>query len=96
VAKLSHYVSLASISAAATLPLWLLLTVEGLSDVPGRHAAAVPFYGVVCALSAVVILKHRPNIQRLLHGCENRIGQRANSPAHPARAEGPPKGSGNP
>lgn len=77
VVKASCYVSLASICAAAGLPLWVYLTIEGLSDEPGRHAAAGPFYVVTALLAAVVILKHRANIGRLMRGCENRVGRRA-------------------
>jgi glycerol-3-phosphate acyltransferase PlsY len=76
VAKLSRYVSLASCLAALSLPGWLWVTVEALSDAPGRHAAAGPFYGAVGLLAAVVVVKHRANLGRLLRGTENRIGVR--------------------
>ncbi len=86
VAKLTRYVSVASIAAALALPAWLFLTVETLSREPGRHAAALPFYVVVAFLAAVVTLKHRANIARLLQGRENRIGRRVDP-----RAPGPPE-----
>jgi glycerol-3-phosphate acyltransferase PlsY len=76
VAKLSRYVSLASCVAASSLPGWLWVTVEALSDAPGRHAAAGPFYAAVGLLAAVVVVKHRANLGRLLRGTENRIGVR--------------------
>ena len=59
---LSHYISLGSMLAAATLAVlvWLfpcLLAVR-----------------VIAVLVAVfVIVKHKSNIQRLVHGCENKI-----------------------
>ncbi|MCC7387702.1 MAG: glycerol-3-phosphate 1-O-acyltransferase PlsY [Phycisphaerales bacterium] len=76
VAKLSKYVSLASCIAALSLPAGLWVTVEALSDAPARHAAAGPFYGAVGLLAAVVVVKHRANLGRLLRGTENRIGVR--------------------
>ena len=81
IAKMSRYVSLASCVAAVSLPLWLGLTIEMLSDVPDRHARAVPFYVVTGLLAAVVLLKHKANIGRLLKGTENRIGQRVDPKA---------------
>jgi glycerol-3-phosphate acyltransferase PlsY len=94
VAKLSRYVSLASITAAAGLPLWLFLTVEYLSDEPARHAGAIPFYTVVSLLAAAVVLKHRGNIGRLLRGAENRIGRRADAHTSDASSRTPPNGGG--
>lgn len=58
----SRYVSLASILAAALLPLaaWLL------------HAPRV-LVGIAVAIAAFVVLRHRTNIQRLLSGTEARF-----------------------
>lgn len=87
VAKISRYVSLASCVAAVSLPAWLFVTVEALSDAPGRHAAAGAFYAVVGLLAVVVVAKHRANLGRLLRGTENRIGVRVD-PGAPGQ-EGP-------
>jgi len=59
----SRYVSLASISAAFALPFaaWLF----------GESKTIV---GVIAALAALAIYKHKANIGRLLKGTENRIG----------------------
>jgi glycerol-3-phosphate acyltransferase PlsY len=59
---ITRYVSLASIIAAASLPVstWL----EGLSPV---------ITGLAAVIAAFVIVRHRANIQRLLHGTENRF-----------------------
>jgi len=59
----SRYVSVASISAASTLPFAAWFT--------GESATIV---AVTAAMAALAIYKHRPNIQRLLKGTENRIG----------------------
>ncbi|MBO9539575.1 glycerol-3-phosphate 1-O-acyltransferase PlsY [bacterium] len=58
-------VSLASIVAAGSLPLWMLLFKQPLSTV---------LFGVVTAL--YVIVRHRSNIERLLKGQEPRMGAR--------------------
>jgi glycerol-3-phosphate acyltransferase PlsY len=67
VASFWQYVSLASISAAAALPLLIYLLYA-----PG-HAppAAVSFCTLLAA--ALVIVKHRNNIERLLAGTEPRL-----------------------
>ena len=59
----SRYVSLASIVAAAALPVatWLIM-----------HDRTFIIFTVI--LSALAIYKHKSNIQRLLAGTENRIG----------------------
>ena len=60
---LTHYVSLASISASFALPFasWLV----------GESSTIILVTG---ALGALAIYKHKANIQRLLKGTENRIG----------------------
>ena len=59
---LSHYISLGSILAAATLGVlaWV---------VPGTLLLRL----VVTAIAVFVIVKHRSNIARLTKGCENKI-----------------------
>lgn len=72
----SRYVSLASMVAAAALPIatlvWNARTDEGWS-----FESAWPMVTVNAALGALVIWKHRSNIARLRAGTENRIGGRA-------------------
>ena len=59
---LSHYISLGSMLAAATLGalVWFF---------PGTPLLR----GIATAIAVFVIVKHRSNIVRLLKGCENRI-----------------------
>jgi len=68
VLRLTGYVSLASILAAAVFPPadWLLH--------PGRRSAAS--LGIDVALAAFIVWKHRSNIRRLLDGTESRFGRR--------------------
>lgn len=64
----SRYVSLASIIATASYPLFLFILKYGLDQ---------PIDGSLIVISAIVaatiIIKHHANIRRLLNGTENRI-----------------------
>jgi acyl phosphate:glycerol-3-phosphate acyltransferase len=64
---LTRYVSVASITAAAALPLIILLT-SWLRQTAGKSL----FYSSVC-LAAVVIWRHRSNLSRLMRGTEPRF-----------------------
>ncbi|MFN0107923.1 MAG: glycerol-3-phosphate 1-O-acyltransferase PlsY [Blastocatellia bacterium] len=66
----TRFISLGSILAAAFVPLWvwlLHLLVE-----PVSHFA--PIIAALCASSAIIIVKHHENIQRLVAGTENKFG----------------------
>lgn len=65
---LFRYISLGSITAAATFPLsaWLL---HDYHDTP-------PVLGFMAASSLLIIAKHYPNIQRLLAGTESKFRAR--------------------
>jgi glycerol-3-phosphate acyltransferase PlsY len=65
-----RYVSLASISAAAALPLLVYLLYA-----PG-HAPPAAVTACTLLAAALVIVKHRENIERLLAGTEPRFGMR--------------------
>ena len=67
IVKLTGYVSLGSIIAAAALvpALWLIY--------PDKHDLVLPF----ALLAAMIIVLHRANIQRLLRGTEHRFGRTA-------------------
>jgi glycerol-3-phosphate acyltransferase PlsY len=62
----TRYVSIASISAAAVLPVaaWW----------PARSSRTM--IGVAAVIAALAIYKHRTNIQRLMNGTENRFGKK--------------------
>ena len=64
---LTRYVSVASITAAASLPIIILLT-TWLSQSGGKSL----FYASVC-LATVVIWRHRSNLSRLMRGTEPRF-----------------------
>jgi acyl phosphate:glycerol-3-phosphate acyltransferase len=72
--RITGYVSLASISAAAVLPLAVYLLEDG------RTPALLWIAG---AIAAGVIVLHRRNIERLLKGTESRFGRRAASTPNP-------------
>ncbi|MFM2171079.1 MAG: glycerol-3-phosphate 1-O-acyltransferase PlsY [Verrucomicrobiota bacterium] len=72
----SRYVSLASIIAAATLPL---LTIWG-SYFHGKFADGTwnkPLLAFSLLIAALAIYKHRSNIQRLRNGTENRFTKKS-------------------
>ncbi|HEU5217919.1 MAG TPA: glycerol-3-phosphate 1-O-acyltransferase PlsY [Gemmatimonadales bacterium] len=65
VVKLSGYVSLGSVLAAAVLPPAVYLL----------HPDRRPLLGLFILLAALIIALHRKNIGRLLSGTENRFGR---------------------
>lgn len=67
----TRYVSLGSICAAATLPLTQLVSMFFL----GREVS-LPLLILGGLLLPFVLFTHRSNIQRLIQGNENRIGQK--------------------
>jgi glycerol-3-phosphate acyltransferase PlsY len=78
----SRYVSLGSIIATAAVPLWTLLY-YGLLQ-PSPHLKALVIIGIAgCAL---IVAKHHENINRLIHGTENKIGARVKPDTPPARS----------
>jgi glycerol-3-phosphate acyltransferase PlsY len=66
---LSRYVSLASLLAAVSLPITLVV-LQANDFIEGRATLALG-----CAAALFVIRRHRENIQRLLAGTENRFGK---------------------
>lgn len=68
--KVTRYVSVASIGAAAALPLFVI-AYQRLGLLTG--ASLLPFSILI---AGVVVWRHRSNMQRLLHGKEQRFGQK--------------------
>lgn len=66
-AVLTRYVSVASMGAAASLPVFVALS---------PHAGGAGMLGFTVALALFVIWAHRSNLRRLLRGEENRIERR--------------------
>lgn len=69
----TRYVSIASIAAAAFVPIYLALA--------GTRPAWAAFW---TAIAALIIARHIPNIGRLLAGTEPKIGQRVAIGRQPA------------
>jgi glycerol-3-phosphate acyltransferase PlsY len=65
---LTGYVSLASIAAAAVLPIAVYLL---------ENPRTPELFWIVVLVASGVIVLHRRNIQRLIKGTENRFGRRA-------------------
>jgi acyl phosphate:glycerol-3-phosphate acyltransferase len=69
-----RYVSLASICAAVTFPLVLILAM--LSAPAWEFASLWPLLIAAVAIPLMVIIRHRENIKRLLAGTESKIRQK--------------------
>jgi glycerol-3-phosphate acyltransferase PlsY len=69
---LTRYVSLASIIGTAAVPLWTLLYYGLIWPSPHLKALVV----IAIAGCALIVAKHHENINRLIHGTENKVGQR--------------------
>ncbi len=63
---LTGYVSLSSLVAAASFPVWVKLTAPG----------AVSAFWASIALAVLIVYSHRANVQRLIAGTENRFHTR--------------------
>ncbi|MSQ90836.1 MAG: glycerol-3-phosphate 1-O-acyltransferase [Phycisphaerales bacterium] len=75
VLKLFRFVSLASICAALSLPLFLVARVAWTTNESSFPIPVVlPMLLVTIALAILVVWKHRPNIARLRAGTEPRVG----------------------
>ena len=68
-----RYVSLASITAAAAFPLLFVAACWVVDD--WKVTRLWPLLAFAAAMAALVVVRHRSNIQRLLAGTENKIGQ---------------------
>ncbi len=65
-----RYVSLASVLGALALPLTVIL----IARLTGTHRPLVLYISI--ALAAIVILRHRSNLSRLMDGTEERLKRR--------------------
>jgi len=63
---LTGYVSLSSVIAAASFPVWVRLS----------QPAALPAFWASVGLAALIVFSHRANLRRLLAGTENRFRTR--------------------
>lgn len=80
---LSRYISLSSMVAAVSVPVLF-----GLLK-PETAAAQRPFLIAGIALAVLVVLKHLPNIGRLLRGTESKFGRKAEIPLPEGIGGGP-------
>ena len=78
VISIARIVSLSSVVAALSLPVLMLLA--------GQSTA---YISVSLVAMALVLWRHRSNIQRLIAGTEPRIGQKAHKPAQPENSVKP-------
>lgn len=72
VLKASRYVGLASVCAAASVPV-LAVVLPVLAE-GGFPATAIPTFVVAMLLATLVVVRHRGNLQRILAGTEPKTG----------------------
>ncbi len=72
---LTRYVSLASILAAASFPVWVWVAQRFLNIQYGHGRI---FFASIILVPAVILIKHEKNVQRLLRGTEYRFGGKEN------------------
>ena len=74
----TRYVSLGSILATALIPLWTLIYYGLLQPSPHLKALII----IAIAGCALIVATHRENINRLMHGTENKVGMRVKPGSH--------------
>lgn len=72
VVLISRYVSLGSLAAAGFMPIAFIL-ISRLKGWPLRDH--FPLLGLTLVVGAMIVVRHRSNIGRLMAGTENRIGE---------------------
>lgn len=72
----TRYVSLASMLAAASFPVWVWVA-EHFFGI--NYGSGAIFIASTILVPAVILIKHRKNIERLLHGTEYRFGSKESS-----------------
>jgi acyl phosphate:glycerol-3-phosphate acyltransferase len=75
---LTRFVSLASILAAASFPVWVWVMQRFAGIEYGRGAI---FVAATILVPAVILIKHTKNVQRLLRGTEYRFGKKESTAA---------------
>jgi glycerol-3-phosphate acyltransferase PlsY len=70
----TRYVSVGSVGAVAAFPVLFAIFAELRRDAWGGTGELWPLHVFAIATAAMVIYRHRGNMQRLYHGVESRIG----------------------
>lgn len=68
----TRYVSLGSVVASASFPLLVVL----LAIAGGRETLDLAWVGFAAAAAALIIARHRSNLQRIREGLEGKVGER--------------------
>ncbi|MDO4945530.1 MAG: glycerol-3-phosphate 1-O-acyltransferase PlsY [Ruminococcus sp.] len=71
----TKYVSVGSICAAASYPLFTFIDQQFLNS---NADAVLPNTLVAACIGALIIYMHKPNIKRLINGTENKFGKKKN------------------
>lgn len=73
VTALTRYVSLASILAAASFPVWVWVAQRFLGF---HYGSGRVFVASTILVPCIILIKHKKNVGRLLHGTEFRFGSK--------------------
>jgi len=65
---ITRYVSVGSLLIASLFPIWIAV----------RYPGEIHMLSVALIYTVLAFIKHRSNIQRLINGTENKLGQRVN------------------
>jgi len=83
IVRIFRMISLASILAAFSLPIWLLISrIPRDADIESSHNLITesqkvwPFFIITIALALLILLRHRTNISRILKGTEPTISKK--------------------
>lgn len=69
----TRYVSLGSLVVVSIFVAWMIVFGQ-MGEYGLREGARLEFYGVAGAIAVLAFVRHRANLNRLLHGTENKIG----------------------
>ena len=72
--RMTRYVSVASMTAAISLPFWFMVSARTLDQMAAKVTHGYPVLAVALLLAIVVVWRHRANIARLRRGEEPKTG----------------------
>ena len=73
IVAITRYVSLGSLVVVSIFVAWMVVFGQ-MGEYGVRQGARLEFYGVAAVIAALAFVRHRANLNRLLHGTENKIG----------------------
>lgn len=72
IVAVTRYVSLGSLVVVSIFLAWMIVFGQ-MGEYGLRESLRLEFYGVAAVIAALAFLRHRANLNRLIHGTENKI-----------------------